>query len=190
MELDLNELDRLANAATPGPWILGRLESWDEDGVPIRYVYRTPRETHRTRMRVISGEDDQGRKLDCDSDAAFIAAAHPAVVLELVRRLREAEATTAAARDVLAERRRQIEAEGWTLDRDDEHTRFELARAGACYAEYGNWPAHSEIPPNSWPWPAAWWKPTNYRRNLVKAAALILAEIERLDRLQPPRGEG
>ena len=108
----------------------------------------------------------------------------------MVRRLREAEATTAAARDVLAERRRQIEAEGWTLDRDDEYTRFELARAGACYAEYGNWPAHSEIPPNSWPWSAAWWKPTSYRQNLVKAAALILAEIERLDRIQPPKGKG
>ena len=98
MELDLNELDRLANAATPGPWILGCLESWDEDGVPIRYVYRTPHETHRTRMRVISGEDDQGRKLDCDSDAAFIAAAHPAVVLELVRRPREAEGHVHALR--------------------------------------------------------------------------------------------
>ena len=95
-----------------------------------------------------------------------------------------------AARDVLAERRRQIEAEGWTPEHDDEHTGFELARAGACYAEYGNWPAHSEIPPNSWPWSAAWWKPTSYRQNLVKAAALILAEIERLDRIQPPKGKG
>jgi hypothetical protein len=27
-----------------------------------------------------------------------------------------------------------------------------------------------------------WWKPTNRRRDLVKAGALILAEIERLDR--------
>ena len=94
--------------------------------------------------------------------------------------------TAQAVHDVLAERRRQIDAEGWTPEHDDEHTGFELARAGACYAEYGNWPAHSEIPPNSWPWPAAWWKPASYLRNLVKAAALILAEIERLGRIQPP----
>lgn len=94
-----------------------------------------------------------------------------------------------AALDVLSERRRQITSEGWTPEHDDEHAGFELARAGACYAEYGNWPAHSEVPPNSWPWPAAWWKPSDYRRNLVKAAALILAEIERLDRLQSPKGE-
>ena len=105
-----------------------------------------------------------------------------------VLRMCEDKYRTPAALDVLAERRRQVEAEGWTPEHDDEHTGFELARAGACYAEYGNWPAHSEIPPNSWPWSAAWWKPTSYRQNLVKAAALILAEIERLDRIQPPKG--
>ena len=98
------------------------------------------------------------------------------------------DAMNSAALDVLTERRRQVEAEGWTPEHDDEHAGFELARAGACYAEYGNWPAHSEVPPNSWPWPAARWKPSDYRRNLVKAAALILAEIERLDRIQSPRG--
>lgn len=100
-----------------------------------------------------------------------------------------------AAQDVLTERRRQIEAEGWTPEHDDENTGFELARAGACYAEYGTWPAHSEIPPNSWPWPDAKWKPRGYRRNLIKACALLLAEIERIDRaeatkLQPPKSEG
>jgi len=33
-----------------------------------------------------------------------------------------------------------------------------------------------------WPWNMVWWKPKNYRRDLVKAAALLVAEIERLDR--------
>jgi hypothetical protein len=33
-----------------------------------------------------------------------------------------------------------------------------------------------------WPWDLKWWKPTTPRRDLVKAAALIVAEIERLDR--------
>lgn len=38
--------------------------------------------------------------------------------------------------------------------------------------------------PRQWPftWWLDWWKPTTYRRDLVKAGALILAEIERLDR--------
>jgi len=40
-----------------------------------------------------------------------------------------------------------------------------------------------------WPikWMAAWFKPTDPRRDLVKAGALCIAEIERLDRaLTPP----
>jgi hypothetical protein len=36
--------------------------------------------------------------------------------------------------------------------------------------------------PARWPWSQDWWKPTNPRRDLVKAGALIAAEIERLDR--------
>jgi hypothetical protein len=33
-----------------------------------------------------------------------------------------------------------------------------------------------------WPWDRAYWKPRGPRNNLVKAGALILAEIERIDR--------
>jgi hypothetical protein len=39
----------------------------------------------------------------------------------------------------------------------------------------------SEAPPSCWP--TDWrWNPADPRRNLVKAGALILAEIERIDR--------
>lgn len=99
---------------------------------------------------------------------------------------------TTAARDVLAERRRQIEVEGWTPEHDDEHNRAELACAAACYALsgtpvdeslyiHGRW---KDVRDLFWPktWGIGWWKPTNRRRDLVKAGALILAEIERLDR--------
>jgi len=38
----------------------------------------------------------------------------------------------------------------------------------------------------SWPWDEEWWKPDNDAvRNLAKAGALIAAEIDRLQRLQP-----
>ncbi|SMO79418.1 hypothetical protein [Paracoccus laeviglucosivorans] len=87
---------------------------------------------------------------------------------------------TDAARDVLAERQRQISAEGWTPEHDDAHWREEMALAAACYA-IGNSSVIGSAPPK-WPWADAWWKPTTPRRNLVKAGALILAEIERLDR--------
>ena len=44
--------------------------------------------------------------------------------------------------------------------------------------------------PEVFPWEDAWWKPTTPRRDLVKAAALILAEIERLDRMAAEKQEG
>lgn len=90
---------------------------------------------------------------------------------------------TDAARDVLAERHRQISAEGWTPEHDDEHDMGSLASAAGCYAMYTLAYPTGDPHPN-WPWDKAWWKPSqDGRRNLVKAGALILAEIERLDRL-------
>ncbi|KAB2792847.1 hypothetical protein F9K96_06890 [Brucella anthropi] len=83
---------------------------------------------------------------------------------------------SAAARDVLAERRRQIEAEGWTPEHDDQWRHGALAKAATCYASV------HPVAASYWPWDLKWWKPSDRRRNLVKAAALILAEIERLDR--------
>ncbi|WP_229520066.1 hypothetical protein [Massilia oculi] len=88
---------------------------------------------------------------------------------------------TAAARDVLAERKRQVEQEGWTPAHDDQYDGDELSLAAACYALAGDggkfFPA-----PDYWPWDPNWWKPTTDRQNLIKAGALVLAEIERLDR--------
>lgn len=100
----------------------------------------------------------------------------------------EADASMSpAAADVLAERRRQIEAEGWTPEHDDEHMAGELAGAAGCYARYASVQARGGYPstytfPVDWPWRPSWWKPSDARRNLVKAGALILAEIERIDR--------
>lgn len=37
------------------------------------------------------------------------------------------------------------------------------------------------LKPLTWPFSDLDWKPTDVRRNLVKAAALLLAEIERID---------
>ncbi|CAG9193979.1 hypothetical protein BCAR13_110078 [Paraburkholderia caribensis] len=89
---------------------------------------------------------------------------------------------TDAARDVLAERERQVTTEGWTTAHDDEHDSEEMAIAAACYAESAGGFHHPSTVPSNWPWTSKWWKPTTPRRDLVKAGALILAEIERLDR--------
>ncbi len=92
---------------------------------------------------------------------------------------------TQAAHDVLAERQRQISVEGWTPEHDDEHDFGHLARAGAAYAAQSLCAEDAEPecgPPGWWPWERTWWKPNSRRGMLVKAGALILAEMERLDR--------
>lgn len=96
-------------------------------------------------------------------------------------------ALTKAAIDVLAERQRQIEHEHYShAHDDDEHETGELADAAACYAKqagrYVRGFTGNSPPPAGWPWRDLDWKPKDARSNLVRAAALILAEIERLDR--------
>ncbi|MCY0418567.1 hypothetical protein OVV41_20205 [Pseudomonas aeruginosa] len=94
--------------------------------------------------------------------------------------------------DVQAERRRQVEAEGWTPEHDDEHSHGQMARAAACYALAGSSAPNDEtaalLVSLAWPWDEQWWKPSTARRDLVKACALALAEIERLDRATATQG--
>ncbi|WP_417844817.1 hypothetical protein [Thalassospira sp.] len=99
------------------------------------------------------------------------------------------EAVGPAIKDVIAERQRQIEIEGFDAACDAGNTRHELARAAACYAAKAAFPNVGEasfidIFMRVWPWDERWWKPAGHRQNLVKAGALILAEIERLDRAE------
>ncbi|HFX0794048.1 TPA: hypothetical protein ACID0C_001841 [Pseudomonas aeruginosa] len=88
--------------------------------------------------------------------------------------------------DVQEERRRQITAEGWTPEHDDLYCAAELPRAAAAYILNG---ANDEAPA-IWPFVAKWWKPRDARSNYVRAGALILAEIERLDRAAPGKEVG
>ncbi|HGM5695299.1 TPA: hypothetical protein ACKPZN_001704 [Pseudomonas aeruginosa] len=94
--------------------------------------------------------------------------------------------------DVQAERRRQVEAEGWTPEHDDAHSHGEMARAAACYALAGssapNDGTAALLVSLAWPWDEQWWKPSTARRDMVKACALALAEIERLDRAAASQG--
>jgi hypothetical protein len=113
----------------------------------------------------------------CDSECLYTAAPPPAA---------QVDALTQAARDVLAERQRQINAEGWTPEHDDVHQLGELSQAAACYASqaFGQYGLSK-----FWPWAAKWWKPSkDPRRNLEKAGALILAEMERIDRAARKQG--
>lgn len=95
---------------------------------------------------------------------------------------------------IRTERQRQIDKEGWTIEHDDKHAYEELAAAAACYVAPvrpdSKGVIHSPEPkgfvPAGWPWEDEWWKPEpdDRIRELVKAGALIAAEIERLQRTQ------
>lgn len=98
-------------------------------------------------------------------------------------------ASTDAVRDLLAERKRQVDEKGWDHAHDDAHPSGEIAAFAAVYAmpeAAREWPAEETgygktfadaLCPQDW-------NPNfgDRRRDLVKAGALILAEIERIDR--------
>lgn len=90
--------------------------------------------------------------------------------------------------DIASERWRQIFEEGWTHAHDDRHSRGEMAAAAVTYLLHGaQSPAEMRSTPVRWPWSADWWKPKDRRADLVRAGALIAAEIDRLDRLEARR---
>ncbi len=112
------------------------------------------------------------------------------LVEEITEQRLELVHASKASRDVFGERHRQINAEGWTPKHDDEHGDGALAEAAAVYAlserqieiiRYRGG-SISELFPE-WPY-----KPKDRRRDLVRAGALILAEIERLDRAAAKAG--
>lgn len=89
-----------------------------------------------------------------------------------------------AIQDIIAHRRHQVEVEGFGPEHDANYKNMELGYAGACYARpiYRDAEAKAEnAPPIGWPFDRVWWKPTDRRADLVKAASLIVAEIEAID---------
>jgi hypothetical protein len=88
---------------------------------------------------------------------------------------------------IAAERERQISKEGWTPEHDDGHTGWELALAAASYSALAGginkrW-VEDELWPSEW---ADCFKPKTGMSNLIRAGALIAAEIDRLNRLAKP----
>lgn len=89
--------------------------------------------------------------------------------------------------DVAAERRRQVDVEGWTPEKDDDHTPGELALAGAAWAlaaaEEGGESAFGISPEDAWPFEGGFrTEGKDARRRMVIAAALLLAAAEANDR--------
>jgi len=82
---------------------------------------------------------------------------------------------------IAEERQRQIEVIGRTPERDSVYKANQLIMASVAYALNAAG-FTSPMPPNEWPWHENYWKPSTKIRDLVKAGALIAAEIDRLQR--------
>lgn len=93
------------------------------------------------------------------------------------------EKLSKAASDILAERDRQKTAKGWTEEHDDAHDNGELIHA--------TWGAIRRLNDATSLTAIRSPAPPEARKLLVEAAALVLAEIERLDRARSlPKAEG
>jgi hypothetical protein len=105
--------------------------------------------------------------------------------------VKKPDAITDGIEASVRERMRQIVEEGFDFEGDLKNDAGELASAGASYAlaaadklhpmSQGDGGYDEGDPPRSWPFDASWWKPTTPRRNLEKAVALLLAELNRMD---------
>lgn len=102
----------------------------------------------------------------------------------LAKAAREVDAPSVSASGaelIAAERHRQISEEGWSIAHDSiRHLEGELTSAAICYAKNS---------PEDWPWEMQRWKPSDDpMRNLVKAGALIAAEIDRAKNVEQVGG--
>lgn len=118
------------------------------------------------------------------------------VIDDMNIQLKDAKATPEGFvfNDVFAERKRQIDQEHYSHEHDDEYDQNELIRAASSYLSHvigRGWVFKETCPetyqdeeaPDLWPWDLDFWKPKNPRCDLVRAAALIIAEIEKIDRI-------
>jgi hypothetical protein len=162
-----------------------RIEWWDEPERNARY-YR----------HIGCDEGDQHWIVPLDDCPAPTREDHEcvrcALIVRLVARDIQSDHGPGEPSDALGliarERERQISEEGWTPEHDDEHSLGELRMAARAYT--GD-PGRGKVAPLGWPWDPSAWKPSgDPARNLVKAGALIVAEIERLQRVQVGESNG
>jgi hypothetical protein len=89
--------------------------------------------------------------------------------------------------DIAAERQRQIKVEGYDHAHDDDHSGGDLGLAAMAYISCSLLGSHpsSDAVPGWWPWEKSSFRSKGRRQDLVRAAALVVAAIERLDRSAP-----
>ena len=86
--LDLDRLEALADAATPGPWEVNSQTAWSEVGDYTVYGIKDVDDATMTYDDAPAFAHTMGME---QADAEFIAETGPNVVKELIRQLREAQ---------------------------------------------------------------------------------------------------
>lgn len=99
---------------------------------------------------------------------------------DATRREQEDRDEADGAEMIARERRRQIRELGYEMGDDDDYRSFELGKAALCYLRHAVWGGRAF--PRMWPWNPKTWKPKTKMLDLVRAGALIAAEIDRLNR--------
>lgn len=156
-----------------------------------------PREGERERaILLVMGNLREARALGPTTEENLRGQARSLVDALLAAAPSSGGEVTEAVRLLAAERERQKSVEGWTEEHDDTHVAGEMALAAACYAlpeEARSYVRHVDRAenggrdrvweaPGHWPWEEFKPTPDDRVRELVKAGALIIAEIERLRR--------
>lgn len=171
----LDELERLANNATPGPWK-------QDDGDDVR---------DPNGESLFYAEDDYGNSVGVTvtktDDALFIAAANPAAVLALIARCRAAERARAAA---------EAERDAAERDRDQQKQWRAVAEQNAHAAESDLIDVYNAL----WPDKPHDWVPgevTGTGKEMVEAIAALRrerdglrAKVEEMRRLIPHTADG
>jgi len=93
-------------------------------------------------------------------------------------------ASYSIGKEIVVARLRQIQKHGFGPEHDDRYRCGELPLAAATYTLVAARPQMRVQYRNTlWPWPDHWLRHESTRDSLIKAAAIIIAEIERIDRL-------
>lgn len=96
---------------------------------------------------------------------------------------------------VAEERAHQVFDLGWTLDHDREfNPDGELVLGAIAYAKLARRQARftgeDTFRPADWPWDGTYWNPAeDPAENLIKAAAMLLAEARRITKDSPPSSQ-
>lgn len=172
------------------------------EGVQLVIDYHDCQSAEADAMELIEcsrTSDARAKILEAARDAMLLERGEPAGTINLM--LVDNRPYSRALVAVITEKRRIVDQEGYTPAHDDTHVSRELARAGVAYAQHyveRQW-LHTGLDgkgdfadPDSYKedeapdvWPDEWlkaWKPKNPRRDLIRSIALLLCEVERIDR--------